>query len=327
MNESDEPNDYLWDGSGAPDPEVQRLEQLMRPLRHAAPLNELKRPRPRRPRLVWVAAGALAVAAVLIVVVLTRGTAACSGTEGMAFTGTGDLACGDGRVSHGVLPIGTTIDTGKNEADLQIAAIGVAHLGPDTRVRLDATSLAGHNLFLERGRMHARVTAPPRLFAITTPSTAVVDLGCEYDIRVDARGAGEIRVLAGKVELAADAAGVIVVAPAGTHTTIRPGHRPSLPLATGASDALAAAVARYDRGEPGAIAAIVDATTESDAITLANLAVLEPTELAVQARLGEIAPNPAWNPAGGTWIAPTALATWREDVVAAQIAIDALIDH
>ncbi len=326
MNESDEPNDYLWDGSGSPDPEIQRLEQLMRPLRHDAPL-KLVPPKRRRPR--WIVGGAVAVAAAaaIAIVWLARPDKPCSGGEGMVFTGTGELSCGDGRVASGVLPIGSTIDTGTHEADLQIATIGVAHLGPDTRVRLDATSRAGHNLFLERGSMHARVTAPPRLFAITTPSTAVTDLGCEYEIHVDARGAGEIRVLSGKVELAADAHGVIVVAPAGTHATIRPGRHPSIPIANGASDALAAAVAAYDRGEATAIAAVIAAATESDAITIANLAVLEPANLAVQRRLGEIAPNRAWSAAAVAPVATDALGAWREDVVAAQIAIDALIDH
>src|SRR5687768_10293508 len=31
---SDERDDYLWDGSGAPDPEIQRLESLLQPLAH-----------------------------------------------------------------------------------------------------------------------------------------------------------------------------------------------------------------------------------------------------------------------------------------------------
>ena len=30
-------NDYLWDGSGEPDPEVQRLELLLGRLRHDRP--------------------------------------------------------------------------------------------------------------------------------------------------------------------------------------------------------------------------------------------------------------------------------------------------
>ena len=51
---------YLWDGSGAPDPEVARLEHVLGPYRHDAPLRPLpalhsrvqgdlgeKRPRPR----------------------------------------------------------------------------------------------------------------------------------------------------------------------------------------------------------------------------------------------------------------------------------------
>ena len=31
-------DDYLWDGSGPPDPEVARLEALLSPLAHDAPL-------------------------------------------------------------------------------------------------------------------------------------------------------------------------------------------------------------------------------------------------------------------------------------------------
>ena len=33
-------DDYLWDRSGPPDPDVQRLEELLSPLRHEAPLDD-----------------------------------------------------------------------------------------------------------------------------------------------------------------------------------------------------------------------------------------------------------------------------------------------
>ena len=44
-----------------------------------------------------------------------------------------------------------------------------AELGAQTRVRLERMSAQRHELLLERGRMHARVSAPPRIFAVATP--------------------------------------------------------------------------------------------------------------------------------------------------------------
>ncbi|MBA3542063.1 MAG: FecR domain-containing protein, partial [Deltaproteobacteria bacterium] len=217
-------------------------------------------------------------------------------------------------------------DTGGREATLAIANIGTARLGAGTRVRLDATSAQQHRLHLEHGSMHAWVTAPPRLFAITTPSTAVTDLGCEYAIDVDAKGVGSITVISGKVELQAAAEGQIIVAPAGTHAAIRPGNRPGLPMVKASSMALAEAVAAYDRGDAGAVQAVLAAATETDAITLVNLAVVEPGNPHVLQRLGALAPSAAWT-VDVAMTDPGAVVKWREEIVSAQIFIDSLIDR
>lgn len=55
--EARDQDDYLWDGSGAPDPEVQRLEALLRPLRH-----QDRRPRRWTP---WLAGAGIAAALAL----------------------------------------------------------------------------------------------------------------------------------------------------------------------------------------------------------------------------------------------------------------------
>ncbi len=63
-------DDYLWDRSGEPDPDVQRLESLLRPLRSHQPAPEwaVARPAPRRPGRTWLplaAAAGLVLAAAI----------------------------------------------------------------------------------------------------------------------------------------------------------------------------------------------------------------------------------------------------------------------
>jgi len=261
---ADDP-DYLWDRTGD-DPEVARLEALLTPLAHQAPLRQ---PR-KRSRLPWVGGAVVvaAAAAVIAVIVWPRANA-CSGAIGFSFSARGgDVSCEGTQTTAGVLPIGGVLDTGDHEAELAIANIGKAELGANTRVHLDRTSASGHHLSLDRGHMHAKVKAPPRLFAVATPATDVTDLGCEYTIDIDASGAGAIRVQSGKVELGSGSA--LVVAPAHTHAKILAGRRPGLPVAEGS--ALDPDVDAVQRDAPGAIDALLAHATSRDAITLVYLA-------------------------------------------------------
>src|SRR5215813_5954323 len=79
-------DDYLWDGSGEPDPEIQKLESVLGKLRHNRPapaFPEVTRtaPQPARPRLWWlglsprlaaVAASVLAIAAIAFIFYWSR---------------------------------------------------------------------------------------------------------------------------------------------------------------------------------------------------------------------------------------------------------------
>ena len=296
MNEQDE-RDYLWDRSGD-DPEVARLEQLLAPLAHDAPLDELRARRKRR----WpIVAGMLAVAAAAIVLVVwprppeRADDHACGAqASGFAFTARGGtVACGGTKVPAGVLPIGETLDTGAHEAELAIADIGSAQLAPQTRIRLDRTSADRHELYLERGRMDAIVVAPPRIFAVGTPSGQVTDLGCAYTLEIDATGAGSIEVRSGMVELEA-ANGQVVIVPAGASARLLAGRRASLPLANGANAQLVAAVGEFHTGRTDSIERILASARSDDAITVANLVRLVPENARrpVLARLMELAPAP-----------------------------------
>jgi hypothetical protein len=295
---SDLDDDYLWNKRGE-DADVARLEQLLAPLAHSAPLDELRlRKQSRLP--VFLIGGLLVAAAIVTIIVWPRqtpppSTYACSAqARGFAFTARGgSVGCGGANVPAGVLPVGGTLDTGAHEAELAIADIGTARLSPETRVRLDATSTERHQLYLERGKMHAFVNAPPRLFAVGTPSGQVTDLGCAYTLEVDEAGAGMIEVESGMVEVEA-ANGQMIVIPAGASARLMAGRRASLPLVKGAGAQLVAAVAQLHAGVAGARDRILTAAQRSDAITVANLArVVAPDERrTVLDRLSMLFPPP-----------------------------------
>ncbi len=302
-------DDYLWDRKGPADPEIAKLEELLAPLAYT----EVRRSK----RRYWLAGGALAAAAVIVGILAWPRAPSCDGA-GFSFTGVGgNVACGTHELAAGVLPVGGTLDTLGNTAELAIAEIGMAQLGTHTRVRLERTSAERHQLYLEQGTMHARVKAPPRLFAVSTASTEVTDLGCEYEIAVDPTGRGTIRVLGGKVEL--DEQGGIIVAPAGTHAAIHPGRRPGYPIGVGATEAFETAVADYERGVAGALDRVLAEATVSDAITLVNLAVIEPGRVDVLRRLGEITSVPDGITVDKAIADPATRGLWREAVVNAQI--------
>ncbi|MGE0400055.1 MAG: FecR domain-containing protein [Kofleriaceae bacterium] len=315
------PDDYLWDGSGDADPDVAKLEELLRPLAHDRPMDEVRMRRARRRRAPWIMAGIAAIAAAAVLVLVLRrgdvpGTTGCAVSgEGFAFHATGDgVSCNGASLDEGVLRVGGVLDTGTSNVRLAIADIGSADLSPQTRVRL-SRSEAGerHELHLERGKMHAKVDAPPRIFAVTTPSTSVVDLGCEYEIDIDDTGAGSIVVMSGMVELASDA-NAVVVAPAGTEARLLAGRKPSLPVASTASAELRAAVTAFEQS--GAIDGVLASATEADAITIVNLAVLRADlRPRVLARLAELVPPPEGVTIESAAAKPADLARWSEDIV------------
>jgi len=288
--------DYLFDKTGD-DPAVAELEGLLGSYAHRAPLREPPVRRRRWPAAVI--AGGLAAIAIAVIFLWRRdgdgsGNACQRASAGFAFAVEGGAArCGGDVASRGTLPVGAWLETsGDAVADVRVADIGKLTVYGDSRVRLVGTGASGHRMELARGKVAARVVAPPRLFVVYTPVAAAVDLGCAYELTVDDNGRTRLRVTSGVVSL--EGHGFVAYAPMGTEVLAAPGRGPGTPVAISAPDELRAAVARFDGGDPSAVRAIAEAAGARDTITLWNLLsrTTAADRAAVFARLDELSERP-----------------------------------
>lgn len=108
----------------------------------------------------------------------------------------------EGISRSGQLAVGEWLETdGNSKAQIAVSSIGNVDIDENTRVRLLETQPTEHRLELARGKMSARIWAPPRLFFVDTPSAVAADLGCAYTLEVDDQGASKLQVTSGWVAL------------------------------------------------------------------------------------------------------------------------------
>lgn len=142
--------------------------------------------------------------------------------NGTVRIGSQDLA------EKGQLPVGQWLETdGESCAQVKVANIGHVEIESNTRIRLVETKPTEHRLELERGKLSARIWAPPRLFFVDTPSAVAADIGCAYTLQVDDAGASLLRVTSGWVALELKDRESMV--PAGAACETRPGVGPGTP--------------------------------------------------------------------------------------------------
>jgi hypothetical protein len=252
-DEADHGDDaYLWDKSGEPDPEVRRLEEALAPLRYDGAI-----PAPANQGGGWLTRGLAAAAAIAIVAWGAwsvsddpRPTEIAAGEEAPAWAV--EHLSGAARVGGSVtrdlreLPVGTWLETAQGASvRVHVPVIGRVDVAPETRMRIKATGTDEHRIELQRGRIAARVDAPPRLFVVDTPSATAVDLGCAYTLDVDDRGGGALRVTSGVVALESPA-GPASIVPAGAMCETRPGRGPGTPVFVDAPTELRSAVGLID---------------------------------------------------------------------------------
>jgi hypothetical protein len=192
---------YLWDPNATPDAEIENLERLLKP--HGAHVLELATralPLPRRPRSLLLRRSAYAAAASLTMLGCTYLLHAhrLNWTDGNPWPVT--TVRENGTTEGALLEVGERIVTASDQtATLSAARIGKVVVAPNSAVRLVRTQKGRHRIELERGRMHAKVWAPPSYFGVAHGETRVIDMGCEFDLNIESPGNGFLSVTSGWV--------------------------------------------------------------------------------------------------------------------------------
>src|SRR6266436_2805319 len=145
------------------------------------------------------------------------------------------------------LGVGQWLETDTNSrAQISVSDIGLVQIDPNTRVRLVETKPTEHRLELAEGRLSARISAPPKLFFVNTPSGVAEDLGCAYTLEVDKSGNSLLRVTTGWVSLQLKDRESVV--PAGAACATKPGIGPGTPYFEDASEKFRVALSKLDFG-------------------------------------------------------------------------------
>jgi FecR protein len=310
-------DDYLWDGSGEPDPEIQKLESTLGRFRHNRPapdfrnLDQVTRtlPTPQRLRVSFVVAFAcLATAAALAIVAVhyTNSSHRLSLSEpdwrvatqaGMPFIGKNGIGA-DGKSAP--LRAGQTLETDRNSrASISDGATGEVEIDPDTRLRAVESRSGTKRLALDRGTIHAQIWAPAGRFVVDTPSAVAVDLGCVYTLHVDDSGDGLLQTSFGWVGFKLDGHESFI--PTGAACATHPNSGPGTPYFEDSSAKFRGALARFDSAaatpveKSAALTIILTEARKRDAFTVWHLLtrVEESDRLRVYDRLAALAPPPS----------------------------------
>ena len=312
-----EDNDYLWDRTGEPDPEIQRLEQVLEEFRSTSLVPPVfPRLDPAPPRSSWwlaissnvwaprFAAATLTLAAITIAFLLSsRAPAPSRDNNGWSVELTETQSDNSPAAANPKikiqLQIGEALETDRvSTASIAVADIGRIELEPMTRLRLLQSAEGHKRVALDRGTIHATIWAPPGEFVMDTPSAVAVDLGCMYTLHVDESGAGLLRTTLGWVGFQSSGHESFIPAGAAVATYAHTG--PGLPYFEDASDAFRSAITQFDsptrsyEQHATALHVILREARPRDGLTLWHLLcrVDESDRPAVYDRLDALVPSP-----------------------------------
>jgi hypothetical protein len=306
---------YLWDASGAPDPEIQLLESLLADFRHAGhalvlPAEMPVAPHKSRTGLISLLSLPRLAAAGAILLALGIALFFTRPKSGQETGSTWDVASLQGAPQIGSnivtanqnpakLHVGQTITTSSDSrASLFQFDLGEIRIDPNSRVRLMQTDPNRKRIQLDVGTIHAAIWAPPGTFVVDTPSAVAIDLGCAYTLQVAPDGSGTVRTTRGWVGFHLNGHDSFI--PAGAMCATRPEHGPGIPYFEDATPAFREAIAQFDSSpedSPVRNAALATILTEArvhDALSLWHL--LSRTNATerdqVYARFAALAPPP-----------------------------------
>ena len=255
---------YLWNRTGDPDPEVAHLESILETLHWSGkpPDSQCAEPLSRRHRKSRVMAAAAAI-------VLGLGTAFFVHRMYTTHPATSWQLSFAGQKPRSVRA-GQVIETGNADATLRSEFIGEVGIDPDSRLRLVSSHEGQHRLALDHGTIHALIWAPPAKFVVDTPAAKTIDLGCQYTLSVAKDGKGFLTVELGWVAFQWNRIESFI--PEGAACSTRVGHGPDTPYFLDAPKALTKSLAEFDRtGNRQALHSVLQAARPQDALTLWHL--------------------------------------------------------
>jgi hypothetical protein len=251
--------DYLWDASGKPDPEIQRLEKMLLTFRHATasvpPFPALTAiQRPSFANRFWLPCFATATLIALVLtanVIIRRGPLYIEnnkqGWSVASLEGTpqiGEMVISNDR-ENTKLRVGQTLETNAtSRASISDQDLGEVKVDPNSRVRLLQADDNRKRIQLDVGTIHAMIWAPAGQFVVDTPSAIAVDLGCAYTLQVFPDGSGTIRTSLGWVGFHLNGRDSFI--PAGAMCPTHPRVGPGTPYFEDAPEAFRNALAQLD---------------------------------------------------------------------------------
>lgn len=307
--------DYLWDRSGEPNPEIQKLESLLGKFRHDSPTPVFPAIVPERrwtfflwrlrlfPALATAAVALAAIVAVTFLVYRAKPTATTlagwevSEVQGSPRIGRKTLSANEGTSRLG---IGQMLETdSQSRASLRADDTGKIQVDPSTRLRLLSMGSGLQRIALDRGTIHTYIWAPPGQFVVDTPSAVTVDLGCAYTLQVDDSGAGMVRTSLGWVGFKLNGHESFI--PAGAACATRPKVGPGTPYFEDSSAEFRAALTRFDfedstpQQRAHDVAVVLSEARKDDSLTLWHLLerVDDQQRVLVYDRLRQLVPPPA----------------------------------
>jgi hypothetical protein len=287
--EDDKMTDYLWDPSAPEDADVRAVEQQLQPLRFDPSAHPLKlSPRSSRRRSAMGVGWKLAAAAAIVI-------ATGYGFSQWRFTwpsGRPWSVSGQSAAASSQLEVGGTLEVPPSgQALVDVARIGTMRVAGGSRVTLRSTQGTRHRLGIETGQVHVRVWAPPGSVAFQTPTGEVVDMGCEFDLHVEA-DVSRLQVRSGWVQMENTLGESLI--PAGASGEMRRDLLPGVPVFDNAGPSFLAAVRQLERtGDAASLRSVLDLARARDVLTLLMLiARRTPGTDELAARAAELSPPP-----------------------------------
>ena len=280
-------DEYLWDRSGEPDPEIERLEKLLSPFRYQGR-------RPLRNYRWWAVAAAAVLVAGIWRLVVPHTPAEKTSWQAVRMEGAPRI---NGRAVGDPADVytGQRIETdAKSRVEVRSDSIGQVELEPNSEMYVKESREYRQLLSLRHGVLHALIWAPPSQFAVDTPSVRAVDLGCSYTLETQDDGNGLITVQLGWVAFDHQRNESFIPADAACRVYARRG--PGVPWYQDASTELRDGLRRWERTPaPDALKMVLVSARPRDGLTLWHLLSRVPVEErgAVFDRLSGIVKLPA----------------------------------